>query len=233
MSASFRPTERTSLRRARHHGSYDEDVLNRIIDASAIAHIGYIVDGFPVVTPVACWRSGDRLFWHVSSENRMCEAQDGGLPVCVTVSHLDGFVLGRAGITHSLLYRSAMIFGRASLTTDLGGKQRAMNLFVDRFFPGRSHQIRAPGEDELGRITVLSLVIEEASAKIRDRAVADDDRDCQLSCWAGIISVRTVVGKIIADPGLAAGMPMPGNLESYVENAALDDILPRLANNKA
>jgi nitroimidazol reductase NimA-like FMN-containing flavoprotein (pyridoxamine 5'-phosphate oxidase superfamily) len=94
MSGSFEPTERTLFRRRRDRGSYDEEVINRILDASAIGHA---VDGLAVVTPVACWRSGDRLFWHASSASRMCEARDGGLPACITVSQLDGFVLGRAG----------------------------------------------------------------------------------------------------------------------------------------
>jgi uncharacterized protein len=233
MSGSFEPTERTLFRRRRDRGSYDEDLINRILDASAIGHVGYTVDGLPVVTPVAYWRSGDRLFWHTSSASRMCEARDGGLPVCITVSQLDGFVLGRAGMSHSLLYRSAMIFGRASLIDEPREKQRAMSIFIDRFFPGRSREIRPPDEAELGKITVLSMAIEEASAKIRDGGVADSDRDCQLSYWAGVIPVRTVVGEIIPDPNLPAGTPIPDNLGSYVENASLSDVLRALGSNQA
>jgi hypothetical protein len=126
-----------------------------------------------------------------------------------------------------------MIFGRASLITEPREKQRAMSIFIDRFFPGRSREIRPADEAELGRITVLSMAIEEASAKIRDGGVADNDRDCQLSYWAGVIPVRTVVGEIIPDPRLRAGMPMPDNLESYVENASLSDVLQAIGSNKA
>ena len=155
------------------------------------------------------------------------------MPVCITVSQLDGFVLGRAGMSHSLRYRSVMIFGRASLMTKPREKQRAMDAFIDRFFPGRSREIRPPDDGELGGITVLSLAIEEASAKIRDGGVADSEQDFALSHWAGVIPVRTVVGEIIPDPRLPGGMPMPDNLESHVENASLGDVLQALASNKA
>src|SRR5436305_181843 len=159
MSPNFEPTDRTLIRRRPDRGHYDAALVHRILDMSAIGHAGYTVDDFPVVTPVVYWRSGDRLFWHVSSQNRMCETRPGGLPVCITVSQVDGFVLGRAGITHSLLYRSAMIFGRAAPVTEPHQKQHAMTLFIDRFFPGRSGKIRPPDEGELARFAVLSMAI--------------------------------------------------------------------------
>lgn len=63
-------------------------------------------------------------------------------PACLTVSHLDSIVLVHCGFNHSADYRSVMVFGHAKLVEDLADKARALRMMVDRFFPGRTAQLR-------------------------------------------------------------------------------------------
>ncbi len=131
---AFTPTERSRVRRRPQRASYDEAAVFEILDAGVMAHVGYVIDGQPFVTPTAYWREGRRLYWHGAAASRMLATVAEGAPVCVTVSFLDGFIVGRSGIVHSLNYRSAMAFGRARLLEDPAAKRAAMESFIDRLY---------------------------------------------------------------------------------------------------
>jgi nitroimidazol reductase NimA-like FMN-containing flavoprotein (pyridoxamine 5'-phosphate oxidase superfamily) len=184
----FEPTERTRLKRRPHRGSHDARVIFGILDAGLVCHLAYMVDGQPVCTPTAYWREGDRLYWHGSAASRMLMTQASGGPVCLTVSHVDGLVPGRSGFTHSVLYRSVMVFGRPSPIIDAEAKRCHMDRLIERLYPGRTREIRPPTECELAAITVLGMTIEEASAKVRDGGVLDPSRSWRRSAgpaWCG------------------------------------------------
>ncbi|PZQ61553.1 MAG: flavin-nucleotide-binding protein, partial [Phenylobacterium zucineum] len=136
-AAAFVPTARSQARRRPQRAHYDEATVFGVLDAGVMAHVGYAIDGQPFVTPTAYWREGRKLYWHGAAASRMLETVAQGAPVCVTVSFLDGFVVGRSGITHSLNFRSAMCFGRARLIEDLAEVRAAMDAFVDRLYAGR------------------------------------------------------------------------------------------------
>jgi uncharacterized protein len=230
MSPSFTPSEKTRLKRRPQRGSYDEATIFAILDAGVIGHVGYVIDGEPYVTPTAYWREGRRLYWHGAAASRMLRHQAEGLPVCVTVSHLDGFVLSRTGFTHSLLYRSVMAFGRTSPITDRETKRRAMEAFIDRLCPGRARTLRPMQAAELDAIALMSMVIEEASAKIRDGGVMEkNDEDYAVRVWAGVIPIHAAIGKAMPDSRLAPDLAAPGGLAVYGENARLDAVLSVLA----
>ena len=145
---AYTPSARSRVRRLHERGSYDVDAINAILDAGLIAHVGYVIDGQPFVTPTAYWREGEHVYWHGSSASRMLRTVREGVPVCLTVTHLDGLVLARSGFHHSMNYRSAMLFGRAEMVEDPSAKERALDAFVDRIFPGR--QGRAAAADAAG-----------------------------------------------------------------------------------
>ena len=65
------PSPRTRVRRLHDKAAYDRAVINAILDAMPVAHVGHVVDGVPVVTPTLQWREGDRVYWHGSSASRM------------------------------------------------------------------------------------------------------------------------------------------------------------------
>lgn len=225
MSPDFAPTQRTRLRRRPQRGAYDEATIFGILDAAVLAHVGYVADGQPLVTPTAFWREGRRLLWHGSAGSRALRAQAQGLPVCVTVSHVDGFVLGRSGFAHSLLYRSVMAFGRTQPLEDRAAKRRAMDAFIERLYPGRTLELRPVHDVELDMIAVISMEIEEASAKIRGGGVNEKEEDLEAPGWAGVIPVQTRLAERQTDARIAPQTAPPASLQLYTQGARVDDVL--------
>ena len=144
LDASAPASDRVRLRRKPMRGRHDRATIDAIIDASVIGTISFVHDGQPYGIPTNVWREGDRLYWHGSSASRMVRAQAKGLPVCLTVTHHDAVVLARSGFHHSVNYRCVMAYGQARAVTDAQAKLRAMDAFIDRFYPGRTAALR-PG----------------------------------------------------------------------------------------
>jgi len=211
---SLTPTERSRVRRLPKRARYDLDTIYAILDAGFICHVGYVNDRQPYVTPTAYWREGDYVYWHGSHASRMLNHVP-ARPVCLTVTHLDALVVARSGFHHSINYRSVMIFGRPLRVDDEEAKHRALEHFVERIYPGRWSGLRPVTRKELKATTVLSMPIEEASAKIRTGGPVDDEPDYRLPIWAGVIPVRQVHDTPRADARLAAGIARPANLDTF------------------
>jgi hypothetical protein len=151
-----------------------------------------------------------------------------GVPLCVTVTHVDGLVLARSAFHHSINYRSAIILGVAQEVTDPDAKLRVLHALVEHVVPGRWHDARPPHPKELAATSVLSLPITEASAKIRPGGPGDDAADYALPIWAGVIPLKMVTGEPAADERLVGGVEVP----EYVANYLLPDAR-RISNGKA
>lgn len=216
-TSSLEPTERTRLRRLHRRGAFDRPTLDAILDATPLAHVGYVVDGKPAVTPTLLWRDGDRVYWHGSSASRAIRAA-AGAEVCVTVALLDGLVLARSAFHHSANYRSVMLFGEAAVVTERAAKLAALEAFVERLYPGRWAELRPMTEAELKATTVLSLAIDEGSAKIRTGGPVDDEADYALPIWAGVVPLERRYG---------APEPDPRNLPGVAAPTCLDDLNDR------
>ena len=225
----FVPTPRTRVRRLHERGRYDRDTIFAILDAALVCHVGYVIDGLPYVTPTLFWREGEHLYWHGSSASRMLRKQSEGIPVCVTVSHVDGLVLARSGFHHSLNYRAVMAFGTAAVVADNDERTAALNRFIERLYPGRNRQIRPISPQELKATTLMSMVIDEVSAKVRTGGPVDDEADYALDCWAGVIPVETRIGAPIADNRLKPGIPALDGLDQWREGGTLPELLRVLA----
>ena len=165
--SSFAPSPRTRVRRHPERAHYDRETVFAILDAALMCHIGYVIDGQPYVTPTLFWRDGERLYWHGSSASRMLRTQAQGIPVCLTVAHVDGLILGRCAFRHSLNYRAVMAFGTAAMVSDPAEKEAGLNAFIERVYPGRTGIMRGIAPQELKATALLGMTIEEASAKIR------------------------------------------------------------------
>ena len=209
-------TERTRLRRAHERGRHDAETIHAILDAGLLCHIGYVMDGHPFVTPTLHWREGNRVYWHGSAASRMLRHQSGGVPVCLTVSLLDGIVVARSAFHHSINYRSVMLFGSAQAVTDRDAKERHLKALVDRIFPGRWEELRPITEKEIKATSVLGMDIEEGSAKIRTGPPKDDEEDYDLPIWAGVLPVQTVLGAAEPCPRLAEGVEEPEHLRGLI-----------------
>ena len=214
MNKQLQQTDRTRLRRLRERGYFDRVTIDSILDAMPMCHVGYVLDGSPVVMPTFQWREGDHVYWHASNGGRGIKAARGN-PVCLTVSILDGLVLARSGLHHSANFRSVMIFGEPRPVTDPEQKKRKLNAMIDTLFPGRSKILRPISDIEIKQTAVLSLPIEEASAKIREGGVADDEEDYALPIWAGTLPVRMRVLEPLADSRNLEGVEIPEHVKQF------------------
>jgi hypothetical protein len=229
MTDAFTPTARSKARRKPDRAAYDEAEVFAILDAGILCHVGYVLEGQPFVTPTTYWREGRKLYWHGSAASRMIKAQASGLPVCLTVSHVDGLVLARTGISHSMNYRSVMVFGRAREVEGLEAKRLAMSAFIDRLYPGRSAELPPAHDNEIKQIGLVEMDIEEASAKRRTGGPNGDADPAPDAVWAGVIPITTQIGRRMADAGMSAGLSPSAGLTAYVEGARFDDVLAALA----
>jgi nitroimidazol reductase NimA-like FMN-containing flavoprotein (pyridoxamine 5'-phosphate oxidase superfamily) len=214
MSASLQ-TERTTVRRLATRGVYDRDAIVAIIDEALICHVGFVVEGRPVVIPTIHTRVGDELYFHGSAASRMLRSLKGGVEACVTVTLLDGLVLARSAFHHSMNYRSAVVFGMAREVTSREEKLRVLDALVEHVCAGRSAEARPPNEAELRQTLVLALPIEEASAKVRTGGPVDDEEDYTLDIWAGVLPLRLMPHAPITDERLPAGIAVPEYVTRY------------------
>ena len=221
---AFPVTNRNKVKRAHERGSYDKAAVFAILDAALLCHVSYVIDGQPYCTPTLFWREDDVLYWHGSSASRMLKHLKLGTPACLTVSHLDGLVLARSGFHHSANYRSTMCFGTAHFIEDDGEKRKALAGVVDRFYPGRTLGLRPINSQEFKATMVVRMRIEEASAKVRDKNVVDDEEDYALPIWAGVIPVQITIGADDPCPRQRPGVTRPENLSAYREGRRLDEI---------
>ena len=204
-------TPRTTLRRHRERGMTDRADLYTVLDAGLICHLGVISGGVPMVLPTAYGRDGDTLYVHGSSANGAYGAAD-GQQVCVTVTHLDGLVCARSVFTHSVNYRSAVVFGTATMVLDEDERWQALRIITDHLIPGRWAAARQPTRKEMAATAVLSVPLTEASVKIRTGMPKDEGEDLDLDVWAGVLPVSVTFGEPEPDPMLREEIPVPAHI---------------------
>jgi hypothetical protein len=224
-TGSYPVTERNKVRRVHERGRYDRASVYAILDAAMMCHIAYVIDGQPYCTPTAFWREGDHLYWHGSSASRMLRTQKPGVPVCLTVTHLDSLVLARCGFNHSVDYRSAMCFGQAHIIDDLAEKTRALDAMIDRFYPDRNATLRPSTTQELKATMVVGMAIEDASGKVRNKGVGDEEEDYALPIYAARFPVVQTLGPVEPCPRLPAGVPYPAGLAGFAPGRRLDELM--------
>ena len=204
-------TPRTTLRRHRERGQADRAALYEVLDAGLICHLGVVADGAPLVLPTAYGRDGDTLYLHGSSANGAFWAAD-GQRICATVTHMDGLVAARSVFSHSMNYRSAVIFGTATIVKDEDERWQALRLITDQLIPGRWAAARQPTTKEMAATAVLSVPLTEASVKIRTGMPADEPEDYDLDVWAGVLPISVTFGSPEPDPKLRAEIPVPAHI---------------------
>jgi uncharacterized protein len=208
-------TPRTTVKRLPKRGAYDRTTIESIVDEALICHVGFVVDGQPVVIPTIHWRGGEELYFHGSAASRMLRSLKGGVDVCVTVTLLDGLVLARSAFHHSMNYRSVVVFGKAREVTDPAERVTALESLVEHVCAGRMKDVRPPNDRELAQTLVLALPLTEASAKIREGGPVDDEEDYALPLWAGVIPLRITPQPAVADERLGEGIATPAYAVEY------------------
>jgi nitroimidazol reductase NimA-like FMN-containing flavoprotein (pyridoxamine 5'-phosphate oxidase superfamily) len=194
---------------------YDREAAYRILDEGFLCHVGFVAEGQPFVIPTSYGRKDASLYIHGSAASRMLRQMKDGVPVCVTVTLLDGLVFARSIFNHSMNYRSVVILGKATLVDDPKEKLEALRLLSEHILPGRWADSRQPNERELKATSVLRLPIEEFSAKVRQGPVVDDEEDYSFPTWAGVVPLEMKTGEPIDDTRLDAKIGVPAYVRQY------------------
>ncbi|MFZ0135791.1 MAG: pyridoxamine 5'-phosphate oxidase family protein [Candidatus Sulfotelmatobacter sp.] len=215
MSQPYTPTPRTRVVREAHRAVYDRETIYRILDEGFLCHVGFVVDGQPFVIPTSYGRKGANLYVHGSAASRMLRQMKESVPVCITITLLDGLVLARSIFNQSMNYRSVVVLGKATLVDDPSEKLDALRTLSEHILPGRWADSRQPNASELKQTSVLRLPIEEFSAKVRVGPAVDDEEDYSFPTWAGVIPLETTAGAPIDDSRLDPGQVVPEYAKRY------------------
>ncbi|WP_329129237.1 pyridoxamine 5'-phosphate oxidase family protein [Streptomyces sp. NBC_01476] len=211
-SPGYPVTDRVTPTRLRERASYDRALVHAILDEGYLCHLGFVRDGAPVVLPTLYARHGERLYVHGSTGSRPLRGAGPGLPVCLTVTHVDALVLTRSAFHHSVNYRSVVVHGTAHQVTDPGERAVALDAIVEQAVPGRSTDSRRANAKELAATTVIRLDLREVSAKVRAGGPQDDPEDLALPYWSGLVPVASTYGTPLPADGLDPSTPLPAYL---------------------
>ena len=211
------PTDRSTIRRGGRRARTDRAELHAVLDAGLIGHLGVLLGGSPVVLPTGYGRRGETLYLHGSTGAASLRAASEGLPVCFTVTHLDGIVYARSAFHHSVNYRCAVVHGTARLVTDDDERLLGLETLTEHLAPGSWSATRLPDRKELAATVVLALDLTEASVKVRTGPPGDDERDLRSATgrqqvWAGVLPLRTLVGEPEPCPLLPVDVPVPARV---------------------
>ena len=207
--------------------SYDRAVLDRLLAESSVAHVAFVRDGMPVVLPFVCAvgdlhdGAGPQLLLHGSTGGGIfLDAGDEGLPVCVAVTALDGFVFARALNGTSANFRSAVVFGRATVVPS-GLRQEALWAVADHLMPGRRAEVREMSDKELAQTQVLRVPLDQVSVKVRSGGPGESADDAEdHSVWAGVVPLALHAGDPITSPLTEPGVPPSPSVQRLVDRLA-------------
>src|SRR5579872_388702 len=215
MSDIQTPGARTRVVREPQRAVYDRATIYRILDEAFICHVGFVLDGQPFVIPTSYGRKDASLYIHGSAASRMLRQMKEGLPVCITVTLLDGLVVARSLFNHSMNYRSVVVLGKATLVDNPEEKLAALRILSEHILPGRWEDSRQPNEQELKATSLLRVPIEEFSAKVRTGPPIDDAEDMNFPTWAGVVPLDIKAGTPINDARLDPGRDVPEYVKHY------------------
>ncbi|WP_193100982.1 pyridoxamine 5'-phosphate oxidase family protein [Burkholderia sp. Z1] len=207
------PTSRTTIRRLPELANRDRTMLYRIVDDAYVCHIAFNAGEDTHCIPTAHWRRGDDLYIHGSNGSRMIKALSAGAQASVAITLLDGLVLAKSAFSHSMNYRSVVIYGQFDVVEGSAEKLAALDALMDKIAAGRRHEARPGNAKEINATSVLRISLAEAAVKVSDSMPSDKDEDLALAVWAGILPLKTTRGTPVhAD----ANVPVP----DYVRNWA-------------
>jgi len=208
-------TEKNRVRRIPERGQYDRETIFRILDEALICHVGFAVERQPYVIPINFARVEDTVVLHGAKASRLLKHIEAGNPVCVEATVIGGLVLARSVFHHSINYRSVVLFGRGYLIQEEQEKLAALKAVTEHLVPGRWQEARLPTRKELKATSVVSINIEEASAKVRTGPAVDEEEDYALPVWAGVLPFQEQTLAPVQDERQTSEIPLPEYLASY------------------
>jgi len=214
---TYQQSKLNRVKRGANRATYDVEKINNILDAGFLCYVGYIYDGKPITIPMAYSRRNNKIYIHGSTGNRMLVSILESEKTSITVMHLDGLVLARSGLHHSVNYRSVTLFGSLKKVENDADKTDVLKWIVNQMVPNQWESIRPMHQKELDRTLVVEFTIETASAKVRDVGVIDEPEDYNLDVWAGVVPIKQVAEFPISDKGKPQKMEIPKHILDYYE----------------
>jgi nitroimidazol reductase NimA-like FMN-containing flavoprotein (pyridoxamine 5'-phosphate oxidase superfamily) len=211
----FTKIGKNSIKRLPKRGFYDRETVYRILDEALICHVGFVEAGQPYVIPINFARIDDAIVLHGAKASRLLKYIEAGHPVCVEATIVDGLVLARSVFHHSVNYRSVVLFGTGRLIVDKLEKLAALEAITEHLVPGRWKEARLPTPKELNATSVVSILIEYASAKVRTGPAIDEDEDYELPVWAGVLPLQEVPLTPLQDELQSSDIPLPEYIAQY------------------
>lgn len=209
------PADRSRVRRIPDRASYEPEDVYAVLDAAPICHVSFQVDGQPFVIPTIHARRENQVLLHGARASRLLKHAASGAPLAIAVTILDGIVLARSVFHHSMNYRSAVVFGKGRLVTDLEEKLAGLAAISEHLMPGRWDDARQPSDKEMNATSLVSVEIEDATVKTRSGPPGDEEEDYDLPVWAGVLPARLTWGPLEADPGRKRDEKLPAYLASF------------------
>ena len=216
----FDKTKRNRIKRLPKRGYYDRETVYRILDEALICHVGFVDGGQPYVIPTNFARVADTIVMHGAKASRLLKHIEAGDPICVEATIVDGLVLARSVFHHSMNYRSVVLFGTGRLVEDEGEKLAALEAVAEHLIPGRWREARRPNRKELNATSVVSIAIDEASAKVRLGPPVDEEEDYSLPIWAGILPLQEMPLAPLRDELQSGDVSLPDYIARYTRTRA-------------
>lgn len=219
----FARTDKNRINRLPKRGHYERATIYRILDEALICHVGFVEDGQPHVIPINFARVGDSIVLHGAKASRLLKHIEAGHPVCVEATIVDGLVLARSVFHHSVNYRSVVLFGKGRPLEDEQEKLSALKAVAEHLIPGRWQEARLPNRKEMNATRVVSIRIDEASAKVRTGPAVDEQEDYALPVWAGVLPLEEQALPPVRDDLLPGNIPLPDYVAQYSRKRAEQD----------
>lgn len=216
MSSEYARTNRTTPARLPEWATYEQDAIHAVLDEALLCHVAWIADGLPRMIPTLHVRQGDHLYLHGSTgSSLMLAAREVPVPVCVTVTLVDGIVMAKSWFNHSMNYRSVIVHGEAALVTDADEKHAAMAALMEQIARGRAEGSRYSNKREFAATAILRVPLAHSSLKQRSGQVKDDEEDLGLPHWSGVIPIATTFGEPIG----VDEIELPEYLRNYTRSS--------------
>ena len=213
--AKFPITSQNRINRLPKRGLYERETIYQILDEALICHVGFVEDKQPHVIPINFARVGDTILLHGAKASRLLKHIEAGHPICVEVTLVDGLVLARAVFHHSVNYRSVVLFGRGRIVAEDREKLAALEAITEHILPGRWREARLPNRKEMNATSVVSIKIDQASAKVRSGPPADDEADYALPIWAGVLPLQEISLLPVRDERMTQDIAVPESISKY------------------
>jgi uncharacterized protein len=212
---SFPKTDRNRIKRLPKRGYYDRETIYKILDEALICHVGFAENNQPYIIPINFARIGDTIVLHGAKASRLLKHIEAGHPVCVEVTLVDGLVLARSVFHHSVNFRSVVLFGTGRLVEDDQEKMAALEAITEHLIPGRWSEARLPNRKEMNATSVVSINIEQASAKVRSGPPGDEEEDYALPIWAGVLPMQEMPLSPVRDELMKQDISVPKYIAKY------------------